>query len=281
MHEKILLTGAAGKLGRRMRAPLSLVCRELIVTDRVALEPATANETAVQCDLTDEVAVGNLMAGVDAVVHFAGYPREADWATLISANIQSVTNLWEAALKNGVRRIVYASTNHVIGMYPVGTHIDTNAELKCDSRYGVSKAFTETVARFYFEKFGLESLGIRIGRCEDQATDERMLSTWIHPEDLASIVILGIGHPISADIVYGVSANSQARCSNPPFELFPYKPKHSADSFGNAIASAKRPDEASWPFHGGPFASHEYVGPTSRAAGFYRAASAVTHQENS
>lgn len=272
MIKKIVLTGAAGKLARRMRASLSALCDELVLADIAPLAISASNETVAQCDLTDLRAVEALLAGADSVVHFAGYPREAAWDVIVPANIVSVTNLWEAALKNSVRRIVYASTNHVVGMHPVGRKVDVTAELKCDSRYGVSKAFTETVARFYYEKFGLESLGIRIGRCEDEATDERMLSTWIHPEDLAQMVSLGITHPIAADVVYGVSANSRGWCVNPPYEKFPYAPKHSADEYAaNIAAVAHGATPMQWPLQGGPFANHEYVGDPARAGGFYRA----------
>lgn len=283
MIERIVLTGAAGKLARRMRSSLSPMCRQLVLADIVPVNEIAAtatNEVAVQCDLTDAAAVDALLAGTNVIVHFAGYPREADWSTLIPANVVSVTNLWEAAVKNRVRRIVYASTNHVVGMYSVTQKIDVNAELKCDSRYGVTKAFTETVARFYYEKFGLESLGIRIGRCEDEATDERMLSTWIHPGDLATLVKLGITHPVAADVVYGVSANSKGWCINPPYAQFPYRAQHSADDYADQIAAkaaaAAGTPPLVWPLQGGPFADHEYVGDSARAAGFFRAASATT-----
>lgn len=279
MIGKILLTGAAGKLGRRLRAPLSLLCRELIATDIVPLTPVAPNEVVVQCDLADPAVVEKLLKDVDVIVHFAGYPREADWSTIIAANIISVTNLWEAAQKQGVQRIVYASTNHVVGMHSVAAHIDVNAELKCDSRYGVSKAFTETLARFYYEKYGLQSLGIRIGRCEERATDARMLSTWIHPDDLTTFVKLGIEHPGAAEVVYGISANSKAWCKNPPHDLFPYTPKHSADTFAEEIAKRSGSQEAVWAFQGGPFASHEYVGNKARAADFYRSTFAATKRE--
>ena len=270
MIKKIVLTGAAGKLGRRMRGPLAQICHELVVSDVVALAAEATNETAVQCDLTDPAAVDALLEGADSVVHFAGYPREANWSTIIPANIVSVTHLWESALKHGVRRIVYASTNHVVGMHPVNQHIGVNAEIKCDSRYGVSKAFTEIMARFYYEKFGLESLGIRIGRCEDRATDERMLSTWIHPEDLASIVKLGISATVRADVVYGVSNNTRGWCSNPGKDVFAYEPRHSAEDFAQAILAQGGGASATWPLQGGPFAMQDYVGDVARAAGYYR-----------
>jgi uronate dehydrogenase len=271
MLKKLLIAGAGGKLGRRLRKPLSEICEQLISTDIVPLEPISSNESVVLCDLTDESAVEKLLVGVDSIVHFAGYPREASWSTIIPANIVSVTNLWEAAVKNGVGRIVYASSNHVIGFHPSDKHLDTNDEVKCDSRYGVSKAFAETLARFYYEKFGIESLGIRIGRCEDEPTDDRMMSTWIHPEDLVEIVKLGLlQKQVKADIVYGVSNNSRGWWRNPPYAQFPYKPKHSADSYTLDDAASQAAAATTWPFQGGPFAAKEYVGSVNRAAQFYR-----------
>ena len=267
MLESILLTGAAGKLGRRMRAPLAAICNRLIATDIIPIDPVAANESFVLCDLTDTAAVATLMKNVDGVVHFGGYPREAPWETIIPANILTTTNLWEAALSAGARRIVYASTNHVIGFHPVTRCIGTTAEIKCDSRYGVSKAFAEILARFYYEKFDLPSLGIRIGRCDDRPFDERMMSTWIHPEDLAQLITLGLTRPVRADVVYGISANSRAWCENP--RDFPYKPAHHADDYPQVDGTA-----GSWRYQGGPFADHEYVGDPERAATYYRDGSA-------
>lgn len=268
MIQKILLTGAGGKLGRRLRQPLARLCDALVSTDLVALSPVAGNESVVSADLADASAVERLVAGAHAIVHFAGYPREADWASLIPANIVATTHLWEAALAHGVRRIVYASTNHVVGFHPVGRHIGVNDEIKCDSRYGVSKAFAETLARFYYEKYGIESLGLRIGRCEEAPTDERMLSTWLHPDDLVQLVGLGLHHPVRADIAYGISDNARAWCSNPPAEELPYRPAHRADSYPLPASQPAAPSR--WLFQGGPFAQADYRGETTRAADFYR-----------
>ena len=264
--QTILLTGAAGKVARRLRAPLAKLCGELIVTDLAPVEGLAANERYVQCDLSSTSAVHGLVKGVHKIVHFAGYPREASWDTLIPANIAAVTNLWEAALEHGVRRIVYASTNHVVGFYPVTRQIDVNAEVKCDSRYGLTKAFTETLARFYYEKYGIESLGLRIGRVEDAPVDERMWSTWLHPDDLLQQVVLGLSGTVHADILYGVSANSRAWCSNPANS--PYRPAHSADTYTLPAPAPGAPGTA-WSFQGGPFAAQGYAGDESRAANFY------------
>jgi uronate dehydrogenase len=275
-NQTLLLTGAAGKVAKRLRAALSAACHGLVLTDLIPIEDLAPNERFVQCDLSKHSEVMALGAGVHKIIHFAGYPREAGWDTLIPANIIAVTNLWESALANGIKRIVYASTNHVVGFYPTDRHIGVDAQYKCDSRYGVSKAFTETVARFYFEKYGIESLGLRIGRVEDKPSDERMLSTWLHPDDLIQQVMLGLTGAVQSDILYGVSNNSKAWCSNPGAEAnaraLPYHPVHSADSFEDEIAaSVGKPigKTPSWQFQGGPFAAMDYVGDPARAAGFY------------
>ena len=265
----ILLTGAAGKLGRRLRLPLAQRYAHLRSTDLVPLEALSPNEDVQTCDLADAKAVARLLDGVDAVVHFAGYPREADWQTLVPANLIASVNMWEAALQAGVQRIVYASSNHVVGFHPVTEKIGIDAAVKCDSRYGVTKAFAETLASFYYEKFGLPSLGLRIGRCEDKPTDERMLAAWLHPDDMLQLVTLGLEQPLQADILYGVSRNSRALWLNPPSTRLPFVPAHSADDYAHEIEPGAVGKSAS-PFHGGYFADADYRGDAERATGHQR-----------
>lgn len=262
----VLLTGAAGKLGRRLRQPLAERYTHLRVSDILPLQAQHDNEAVHPCDLTDAAAVERLVDGVDAIVHFAGYPREAGWDTLVPANLVATAQLWEAALRAGVQRIVYASSNHAVGFHPVTERIGTSAEVKCDSRYGVTKAFAETLARFYYEKYGLPSLGLRIGRCEDKPTDERMLSAWLHPEDMTQLVTLGLEQPLQADILYGVSRNSRALWWNPALDRLPYVPAHSADDHAEEVlANAPVPRPPASPFHGGYFADADYRGDPERA----------------
>jgi uronate dehydrogenase len=264
----VVLTGAAGKVAKRLRAPLSALCKELIVTDILPVQDLQGNERYVACDLANADAVRALLSGVDKVVHFAGYPRESNWSQLIPANILSVTNLWEAALEKNIRRIVYASTNHVVGFHPVTQKIGVEAEYKCDSRYGVTKAFTEITARFYYEKYGIESLGLRIGRVEDAPIDKRMMSTWIHPDDLLQQVLLGLTGDVRADVLYGISDNRQAWCHNPAVGGLQYSPAHRADDY-KLNPSSDSTAGTEWAFQGGPFASSGYVGDENRAANFY------------
>jgi uronate dehydrogenase len=265
--QRVLLTGAAGKVAKRLRQPLAQLCRELVVTDLHPITDLASNERFVQCDMTNAQAVNAMMEGVQSVVHFAAYPRESDWATLIPANIVTITNLWEAAIANGVKRVVYASTNHVVGMYPTSQKIDIYAPVRCDSRYGVTKAFGETLARFYYEKYGILSLGLRIGRVEDVPSDQRMMSTWLHPEDLFQQVMLGLTGDIQADTLFGTSNNSKSWCINPTKPGLAYQPKHSADAYEVQPTSAEA-GGSSWAFQGGPFAQNGYVGSTERSLSY-------------
>jgi uronate dehydrogenase len=273
----VLLTGAAGKLARRLRPALAARYRHLTVTDLLPLAPVAGNERAVACDLRVLAQVEDLMEGVEAVVHFAGYPREADWDTIVGANLVTTANVFEAAQRKGVRRIVYASSNHVIGFHGTDRRIGLDAELKADSRYGVSKVFAETVARFYYEKFGMTSLGLRIGRCEDRPLDPRMLSTWLHPEDLVQLVVLGLDRPVRADVIYGVSRNARSWWDNAG-QAVPYEPAFSADDFPLPAASAPAAQPSR--YQGGPFAEAGYVGDPERAAAYERRSIASDRQRS-
>ena len=160
---RILITGAAGKVARQVRPYLARPGRELRLTDRLPFEAAHANETVHVGELGEPDNLSALLEGVEAVVHFAGYPREAAWDTLIDANILPVVRLWEAAVAAGVRRIVHASSNHAVGYYPREQRIGSDAPPRPDSRYGVTKVFMEALARMHADKHGLKAMGVRIG----------------------------------------------------------------------------------------------------------------------
>ena len=166
--ERVLITGAAGGIGQRLRADLAGVYPLLRLSDRVAPAPAGPGEEVVVADLGDLAACEAICAGIDGIVHLGGQAIEADWETVLQANIVGCYNLFEAARRQGVRRIVFASTNHVIGFYPRATRIDHQVPPRPDSRYGVSKAFGEALGRFYADKFGLGVMCIRIGNFADR-----------------------------------------------------------------------------------------------------------------
>ncbi|WP_166297506.1 NAD-dependent epimerase/dehydratase family protein [Bradyrhizobium sp. 2S1] len=183
----VLLTGAAGKIGLRLREFLRPPIR-LRSTDILALDPPRDGEETVRCDLSDPLAARSVVAGVDAIVHMAGIPREAPIEQIASANLIATYNVFAAAHAAGVKRVVFGSTNHVVGFYPVEQSVDASALPRPDTLYGASKVFGEAVARLFWDKHGIESVCIRIGSALDKPTNVRQLSTWVSYRDLGELV---------------------------------------------------------------------------------------------
>jgi len=257
----IVLTGAAGRLGRSLRPMLASRCDELRVLDQMPLVAEHANEVAIRVDLNDTSALQQAMAGASAVVHFAGYPREADWPVLLAANVAAVTSLWEAARVAGVDRVLYASSNHAVGMYPRETRIGHDVLPLPDSRYGVTKVFMEAVSSLYAAKWGVRGFGMRIGHCSPAPTDARMLSHWIHPEDLALLVKVGLDANYENEIVYGASGNARSWWSNTRALELGYQPLHSTDPHVERLSGLTSFDPVTEYFQGGTFAAAEYAHP--------------------
>jgi uronate dehydrogenase len=253
------MTGAAGRIAREVRDRIADDCTELRLVDRRPFAAVHATESAHIADLADASAIAPLARGVDTIIHLAGYPREADWDTLIPANVQSVVNLWEAARVAGVDRVLYASSNHAVGFYARDQRIDDKVPTRPDSRYGVTKVFMEAVASLYAEKYGVRGFGMRIGYCSIQPTEARMLSHWVHPEDLAALVMTGLTARYDNEIVYGVSANSRSWWDNSRAEALGYRPAHSADRFIDALRDAVSSDPVAEHYQGGAFAADGFV----------------------
>lgn len=258
MMDCVVLTGAAGRLGRSLRPALAGWCKELRILDQSPLVVEHENEVAFQLDLNNQAALAEAIAGASAIVHFAGYPREADWATLLVANVAGVTSLWEAARKAGVERIVYASSNHSVGMYPRSEMLSHDALPNPDSRYGVTKVFMESVACLYASKYGLRGFGVRIGHCASQPSDARMLSHWIHPDDLSALVQVGLCADYQNELVYGASANARSWWLNTRAEALGYRPIHSADTHIERLEAQTSSDPVAEYFQGGSFAAAEF-----------------------
>jgi uronate dehydrogenase len=146
--KRLLLTGAAGALGRMLRPRLKRYCETLRVSDLAAMDPAGDGEEVVVAPLEDEAAMYALLDGVDAVLHFGGVSVEKPFSTVLPANIVGAYNLYEAARRRGTKRIVFASSNHVTGFYGQGETIPAHVVPRPDSYYGLSKAFGENLAQF-------------------------------------------------------------------------------------------------------------------------------------
>jgi uronate dehydrogenase len=266
MSKCIVLTGAAGRIGAALRSSLASQCEELRLVDKVAVEALHSNESVHKLDLGDRAALQEVLQGATAIVHFAGFPRDASWGVLLPANIVGVINLWEAAHTAGVQRIVYASSNHAVGLYPRDELLSEKIHPMPDSRYGLTKVFMEGLAELYATKHGLRGFGIRIGHSAPEPTDARMLSHWIHPEDLASLVNVGLQAEYNSEIVYGASANSRSWWSNRRAHELGYVPKHSADQFVDALVLRTAGDPIEEHFQGGAFAAKDFSNARFRAA---------------
>jgi len=259
--QKILITGAAGDVGTRLRKLLKGVY-SLRVSDIRKPADLGADDEFVAADLGDYEQTKQITAGIDGIVHLGGYSVEGPWETIHKSNIVGCYNLFEAAYRSGVKRIVFASSNHAVGFYPRDRKIGVDVTLRPDSRYGVSKAFGEAVGALYADKHGLRVTCIRIGNVNDKPLDKRRLSIWVKPEDLAQLIRIGLEHPdIRFEIFYGVSDNEAGWCDNSNARRFGYRPQFRSEIFRDEAmaAQAKLPaDPIGGRFQGGPFCSDEY-----------------------
>jgi uronate dehydrogenase len=241
MFGRLLLTGAAGGLGRELRRRLKPHCSHLRLSDVADLGPAAAGEELVNARLEDADAVLQLLAGVDAVVHLGGVSTEQPWSAILPANIIGVYNLYEAARKQAVKRVVFASSNHVTGFYRQDEVIDTRAPVRPDGLYGVSKAFGENLSRFYFDRYGIETVCVRIGSSFPEPKDRRMLATWLSFDDLERLVLACLSAPVAGHtVLFGMSDNTTAWWDNRHAAHIGYRPQDSSEPF-RAAAQARQP----------------------------------------
>ena len=239
---RLLLTGAAGHLGRQMRPRLKAWCDTLRVSDLSdTLAPADPGEERVVCNLADRPAVMALLQGVDAVVHLGGVSTEQTWEQIRDGNIDGAVNLYEAARRAGVRRIVFASSNHVTGFYGQGETILANVVPRPDSFYGLSKAFGENLAQYYFDRHGLETVSIRIGSCLPEPQDRRHLASWLSHDDMERLLVAALSAPVVGhSIVYGCSDNRTTWWDNAQGRHVGYRPQDSSEPW-RAQLEARQP----------------------------------------
>jgi uronate dehydrogenase len=262
--QRVLITGAAGGIGRRLRALLRGVYPAIRVSDRAPVGALLPGETESVADLADLAAVEKAVAGVEGIIHLGGISGEDDWPSILASNIVGTYNLFEAARRHGVARVVFASSNHAVGFYRRRRRIGTEALVRPDSRYGVSKAFGEALGALYADKHGLRVLAIRIGNFGDVPIDKRRLSIWIHPEDLTQLVRIGLEHPdLRYAVVYGASENERGWWDNAAAFRLGYRPRHRSEDYRDAALAAQAklpPDPVGDLFHGGSFCAAEFTG---------------------
>jgi uronate dehydrogenase len=254
---RLLLTGAGGGLGTVLRERIKPWADVVRLSDIKDIAPAGEGEEVVRCDLGDRAAVMALTEGVDAVLHFGGVSVEDTFETIMHANILGLHHLYEAVHKRGIKRVIYASSSHVVGYYPTTQVVDADAPLRPDGIYGVSKCFGEALSRYYFDRFGIETVCLRIGSSFGEPRNARMLVTFLAYDDLVELVRCALFTPrVGHTITYGVSDNPVRWWDNRAAAHLGFEPRHSARAFADRF-----PAGGTWAdagditavYQGGPF----------------------------
>jgi NAD+ dependent glucose-6-phosphate dehydrogenase len=228
---KIAITGSSGTIGRRL-------CADLRADhDVVGID---LREADVVADVRDANAMVKALAGCETVIHLAGTVAvDASWEDVYGTNIGGTYNVFEAARVNGLKRIIFASSNHAVGMNEVenaphiyepgfGRVVGVTDEYRPDGLYGVWKAFGEVLGRYYSDEYGLQVACVRIGSItqaddpRDESvressgwlglTDEqkfkRYAATWMSQRDFARLVRCILARDVNYAVVYGVGDNA-------------------------------------------------------------------------
>lgn len=211
---RLLLTGAAGRVGRLVR-PLLQAAYALRLCDLAPLSAEGADEEVMQGDLSDPAFAARAVAGCTGVVHLAGLVApEVSFEDTLAPNYRAVLALLEACRHGGVERFIFASSHHLVGLHPPGP-IEAAAPVAPDGFYGLSKAFGEAACALYAHRFGLRTVVIRIGNADPAVVDGRRERLWISGRDLVQLIRLGLEHAdVRCETVYGTS-----RC---PEAFFPF-----------------------------------------------------------
>jgi uronate dehydrogenase len=230
--QKVLITGAAGRIGVVLRAGLRGVYPMLRLADQAPLGDAQEGEEIRAFDIRDPASALAALDGVDCVVHLAAIADEDRWERILETNILGTYHVFEAARINRTRRFVFASSNHVVGFYRRTQNLDPTVPPRPDSRYGVSKSFGEALGRYYADKHGMSVACLRIGSFRDRPRNTRELSTWISPRDMVHLVRCAIEAPdLHFVVAYGVSANERSWWDNTGSAVLGYQPVDHAENW--------------------------------------------------
>ena len=259
---RILITGAAGNIGKTLREGLRGRYPVLRLSDIAPLGAAGSGEEIAPADLTNFAQVEAAMQGVDCVVHLGGISVEDTWEKILPNSIAGTWNVFEAARRNGTRRVVYASSHHAVGYHRRARFIDATVALRPDGPYGVSKAFGEAVGRMFADKHGMTVACLRIGAFQQRPRDRRQMHVWLSPRDAVHLVSRCIDAPdYHFVIVYGVSNNVRGRYRNVGIDFLGYRPQDNSEDYAAEIERAPDAEGAiSRQFHGGPYPEMDFDG---------------------
>ncbi|SDG91672.1 NAD-dependent epimerase/dehydratase family protein [Nonomuraea jiangxiensis] len=261
---RILMTGAAGKVGTLLRPRLAREGRTLRLSDIVPVEPG-AGEEWVAGDLADPAAMAAAMKGVDAILHLGGQSREHPWADIVQANINGTQVLLEAAREAGVEHVVLMGSHHAAGFHtrPAdGSDLPDYVFPRPDTFYGVSKVVMEALGSLYHDRFGMNVTVVRLGTCNEGSADTRGLATWISPDDLTRLVEAAFVAP-GFHVVWGVSDNARRWWSLEEARAIGYVSQDDSESQAAALIAEQGEPDLTEPLHhraGGVFTLRELGG---------------------
>lgn len=261
---RVLITGAAGLVGRCLRRELAGRYPRLVLLDRDDAGPAGPAEVIVRMDIADLGGLRAAFTDVDVVIHLAGIPDEAPFDDLLMANFVGTRNVFEAARRTGVGRVIFASTNHVVGFYERSQQVGPDDPMRPDTMYAVTKGAGELVARLYHDKYGLDVVVVRIGSLRAAPENRRQLKTWLSEGDAGELFIRCVEAPIGGyRVVFGVSAVNSPWWRNPAAALLGYVAQ---DTPAVEALSAREPAEEgrAGQLQGGRFTDADYRGGLGR-----------------
>lgn len=249
---RVLITGAAGTIGRDLRAGLRGRHGLLRLLDVAEQDPAGAGEEIVSADVADVEAIRAAAEGMDAIVHLAANPVDAPFDVILSPNIVGTQRVFEAALDAGVPRVVYASSHHAAGFWPRSHPMRVSDPVRPDSHYGVSKVFGEAVARLCHDKHGLKVACLRIQSWTERPTDSRHLGSWLSPRDGVELVDRCLVAPgLGYAVIWGVSANTRGWLVQEDLGWLGWEPRDDAEAFASEVSP--EPPGLTAELDGGPY----------------------------
>jgi uronate dehydrogenase len=259
---KVALSGATGNIGQVLRpALLKLGFGLRSAGGRRPLVPIAPEEEVCHGDIREAAFVDRLLAGTDVLVHMAGTSVERPLPEVIENNLIGLQAIYEGARRHRLRRIIFASSNHAVGMHSVDSKLDLDCDLRPDGWYGLSKVWGEGMTRMYWDKHGIEGISLRIGTAIERPTEFRHLSTWLGLDDLAQLINRCITVPnIGYLVAWGVSANTRSYWNNEGAARLGYRPVQNAEDYAAEILQQPNPlDPVAQRYQGGGFVTIDYT----------------------